>query len=41
MMPLDEALRDLQTYQNTEEELAQADYEAANKRIMEIKPQVK
>lgn len=35
-MPLDEVLQDLQGYQNTEEEMAKAEYEAAQKRIREI-----
>ena len=40
-MPLDEVLQDLQGYQNTEEEMAKADYEAATKRIQEVQPMIK
>ena len=39
MMPIDQALRDLQEYQNAEEFDQQ--FEGANARLKEIKPQVK
>ena len=39
-MPIDQALRDLQEYQNTEE-FEDQQYEGANARLKEIKPQVK
>ena len=39
-MPLDQALRDLQTYQSAEE-LESAEFSAAHARIQEIRPQVK
>ena len=40
MMPLDQALRDLQTYQNAEE-LAGDEFTTAHQRMQEIRPQVK
>ena len=40
MMPLDQALRDLQTYQGAEE-LEAAEFSSAHQRMQEIRPQVK
>lgn len=39
MMPIDQALRDLQTYQNAED-MDQTEFSTAHQRLQEIKPQV-